>query len=79
MVARVGRRPLRMPRRGAAPLIAERPVNENAGEMGWIRTANLPPHRPFCRLPRSYVAAFIFAAGRAALWIASPAVQRLAR
>jgi hypothetical protein len=33
----------------------------------------------FAGLPRSYVAAFIFAAGRAALWIASPAVQRLAR
>jgi len=33
----------------------------------------------FVGLPRFYVAAFIFARSQAALWIASPAVQRLAR
>jgi len=33
----------------------------------------------FAGLPRFYVAAFIFACGLTALWIASPAVQRLAR
>jgi hypothetical protein len=33
----------------------------------------------FAGLPRSYVAAFILGRGRVALWIASPAVQRLAR
>jgi len=33
----------------------------------------------FAALPRSYVAAFIFACGQSALWIALAAVQRLAR
>jgi len=33
----------------------------------------------FAGLPRSYVAAFIFVRDRGGLWIASPAVQRLAR
>ena len=33
----------------------------------------------FAALPRFYVAAFIFACGQSALWIALTAVQRLAR
>jgi hypothetical protein len=33
----------------------------------------------FVSLPRFYVAAFILARSQVALWIASPAVQRLAR
>jgi hypothetical protein len=33
----------------------------------------------FAGLPRFYVAAFILARGEVALWMASPAVQRLAR
>jgi hypothetical protein len=37
------------------------------------------PAARFVGLPRSYVAAFILARSQVALWMASPAVQRLAR
>jgi hypothetical protein len=79
MVAKCGRRVALKLRQGAAALIDGQPWSGNAGEMGWIPLAGRSGAARFADQPRSYVAAFIFEAGAAILWIASPAVRRLAR